>query len=343
MVEKINQKSVKQLIAYSAAAGLGAFSAGQSAQAALTFVPAVENLFQNTGNQRTDIDWNNDGTFDHFINNGDNGVQFSNWCNDAAFPGCKGNEQGIGVTSVVFSAQTGFDDTNAANPLNPNTVRWPYSLTWQDNAYYAVGFEAGVSIDGTHKHVDTINQDGYTGFLSFLGSGGLGPHDGHTHVAPGKFLGFSFQAGADTHYGWLQMGLQTGPSGFLTSRVLRAAYESTPNLAIRTPIKGDLNMDGQVDILDLNAVLANWNTAVNDGDWALGDPAGRALVVAEAPHNAGQVGGNGLVDILDLNTVLSSWNNVALPPASTSIPEPASLVLLAAGAGALGLRRRRGA
>jgi len=53
------------------------------------------------------------------------------------------------------------------------------------------------------------------------------------------------------------------------------------------------------------------------------------------------VNNDGIVDILDLNFVLSTWNNTTRPPSSTgtSIPEPATLSLLALGGLAM-LRRR---
>jgi len=331
-------QSNHRLSAYCTAAGLGAFAMGQGAQAAVTLVPAVQNLFQNTGNQRTNIDWNNDGTIDHFINNGDGGVQVSPFCDLVADPSCKGFD--AGVTSVTFSAQTAIDTNNAGNPLNPDPATWPFNTTWVNNAYYAVGFEDGVVIDGSHKKVGIINQDLYSGFLTFQGSGGVGPHDGFTHVAPGKFVGFGFEAVDGTHYGWVQIGLQTGPGGFLTSRILTAAYESTPNLGIRTPIAGDLNKDGLVDILDLGSVLSNWNTAVTEGDGSQGDSAGRIITTAESTHAVGQMGGDGFIDIVDLNSILANWNQIAAPP-GTMIPEPASLLILAAGAGAVGLRRKR--
>lgn len=57
-----------------------------------------------------------------------------------------------------------------------------------------------------------------------------------------------------------------------------------------TPLEGDLNRDGIVDILDLNNVLSHWDQAIVD------------------PFGEIDPSGNGLVDIVDLNIVLSDWN-----------------------------------
>ncbi len=89
-------------------------------------------------------------------------------------------------------------------------------------------------------------------------------------------------------------------------------------------IDGDLNSDGFVGIGDLNLVLANWNQNVAPGDPLLGDPSG-----------------DGFVGIDDLNTILGNWN-AGTPPAGgsgTTVPEPATLTLLALGSAAA-LRRR---
>ncbi len=79
-------------------------------------------------------------------------------------------------------------------------------------------------------------------------------------------------------------------------------------------LPGDLNGDGFVGIDDLNIVLTNWNNNADPGVWSGGDPSG-----------------DGFIGIDDLNTVLSNWNNGTPPPASASIPEPATVWLLVSG------------
>jgi len=56
------------------------------------------------------------------------------------------------------------------------------------------------------------------------------------------------------------------------------------------PCPGDVNLDGRVDVDDLNIVLSNWASPV--------------------PANAfGDLNGDGVVDVDDLNDVLSNWGS----------------------------------
>ena len=90
---------------------------------------------------------------------------------------------------------------------------------------------------------------------------------------------------------------------------------------INAGLAGDLNNDGFVGVDDLNIVLVNWNQTVPPGD-AAADPSG-----------------DNYVGVDDLNIVLVNWNNGTPPVDNTSIPEPASALLL--GLGGLALIRRR--
>jgi PEP-CTERM motif len=90
-----------------------------------------------------------------------------------------------------------------------------------------------------------------------------------------------------------------------------------------TAIFGDLDGDGFVGIGDLGMVLSNWNQSVTPDNWLTGDPSG-----------------DGFVGIEDLNTVLGNWNAGTPPSTGGTVPEPASLVLVGLGAGAL-MRRSR--
>ncbi len=360
MAERISQKSIKQLMAYSAATGLGAFAAGQQAQGTvvvgdLNYVGEWDPIAHptppngNAGDDIMEINWdagqpfdlqtaNNPGGIDHFINAGKFGVQMSPWCDQANFPGCRGDSPGFaGVTSFTFSSQATLDSNNSANldPLDPF-----YTLDYINNTYYTVGFGPGVSIDGTQKTVGVINNDYYSGFLTMLGSFGIGDNDAITHAAQGSFVAFSFEGTDGTHYGWVQIGRQTGPSTFTKAKYHSYAFETVAGVPISTPILGDFNFDGFVGLLDLNSVLSNWNQTVDHGDWTVGDSAG--FVQGPGTGRAENVaGGDGFVGLADLNEILGNWNNGVPPTSGAAVPEPASLILLAAGAGAAGLRRRR--
>lgn len=317
MPESLEIKSFNRLMAYSAAAGVGAFATGQAAQA--TVVVNELQLTQSFINQATDIDWDGDGSFDHRINNGLNGVQLSPWCDQGANPACKGFD--LGVTSRTYSSAP------AAAAVAP----------FVGNSYYVTGFDAEQTIDATSSRVHFVDGALYTGFLTFLGFGA--DPDFYTHTAPGDFAGFSFENASGTHFGWVQVGLQTGPAGINSSTFLRYGYETDAGVGITTPLDGDFNFDGFVGIADLNIALSNWNrTDAAPGDWGQGDSVGRTILVGSA---AGASGGDGFVGIADLNSILGNWNSGVSPAPGSVVPEPASLVLLAAGTGAMGLRRRK--
>ena len=90
-------------------------------------------------------------------------------------------------------------------------------------------------------------------------------------------------------------------------------------LDVRTPLLGDTNDDGVVDIVDLTALAANWFN-LNPPWWTSGD-----------------YDGNGVIDIVDLTALAANWGLVGDPP---PVPEPVTVALLSVGCLAL-LRRRR--
>jgi hypothetical protein len=76
---------------------------------------------------------------------------------------------------------------------------------------------------------------------------------------------------------------------------------------------GDFNLDGTVNLLDLNKLTANYN---GTGGWTLGD-----------------ANGDGSIALLDLNKLTANYNSTVV------VPEPATMTLLALGAVAL-IRRK---
>ncbi len=81
-------------------------------------------------------------------------------------------------------------------------------------------------------------------------------------------------------------------------------------------LMADVNMDGFVDIFDINLVSANWG----------------------GPGPAGDANKDGIVDIFDINLISANWNP-APPGGSTAVPEPASWLLAGVCLSCLGLRR----
>ncbi len=85
---------------------------------------------------------------------------------------------------------------------------------------------------------------------------------------------------------------------------------STLFLNVEAALQGDLDGDGFVGLSDLDIILNNWNQSIPPGD-PLADPTG-----------------DNFVGLADLDIVLNNWNAGTPPSASTSIPEPATSVLL---------------
>jgi hypothetical protein len=118
-----------------------------------------------------------------------------------------------------------------------------------------------------------------------------------------------FRAPASSQWKLAADGLPVGPSDidYYIRNILHTAY-------------GDANLDGKVDALDFQALLNHWQDS-NQG-WAHAD-----------------FNGDGMVEALDFQQLLNNWN----PTGSGlgQIPEPASVILLLAGAAAF-MRKRRG-
>jgi hypothetical protein len=132
------------------------------------------------------------------------------------------------------------------------------------------------------------------------------------------YAGVLFEAGDQQfHTGWLHIQEQ---SGQLT--LFAYAYEAEPGAPIlagdtgaSSNVPGDSNGDGVVDLVDLNNVRNNFGAT---GEDVLGD-----------------TNGDEVVDLEDLNAVRNNFGG------ANPVPEPPSLVLLAAGAAGLATLRRK--
>jgi hypothetical protein len=340
---------------YSAAAGLGAFAFGQTAsdvEGAIVYTD-LGGIVVNRGDPSPQFDIDGDGYDDFFLANTN-----------------AGGIGGIGSVQLRGSAHPGWYGTPGSSTEYPNAgatyiqIDFDAPSTKGVNAYYVRSFIDGHIIGPSNpKCVDeTPGSFGdlygllsqYPGWNqnSFWNpahepwaSNGTVPEG----VPDNEYAGLRVvDTNGDTRYGWIRFKVTLHdtanaagfpfPDGLLTQHDLRYdtnrfvtiydyAIEMTPDTDIIAGDKGcslvgDLNCDGFVGIADLNIVLGNWNQTVAVGDPLLGDPSG-----------------DGFVGIADLNTVLGNWN-AGTPPIS-AVPEPGALGLLAAGAGALSLKRRR--
>ncbi len=159
-----------------------------------------------------------------------------------------------------------------------------------------------------------INDHGQVAFVAHLDAGGFGIFTGPTLpdkvVAMGDSL-FGSTVNDLKFYGDFGGGLNDrGQIAFWCELANRRQV-----IVVATPLlPGDTNADGQVDLADLNNVRNNFGGA------GLGDT------------NA-----DGTVDLQDLNAVRNNFGAGGANP----VPEPPSLVLLAAGTAGLAAYRRR--
>ncbi|QEG34746.1 PEP-CTERM sorting domain-containing protein [Bythopirellula goksoeyrii] len=192
------------------------------------------------------------------------------------------------------------------------------SNTDKGSNYYVRSFELGDSIGPGAVTTSTgygIVAPNYTNF---------GATDTENYP---QFAGIRIDIGGMTHYGWVRMQVTPledfTPVAPLTATIFDWAYETDPDTAIIAGdvgsfIPGDFDDDGDVDGADLNQWQGDYG--VNGGSDADvdGDSDGRDFLIWQR-----------------------SYTGPMLVASSTSIPEPTSLALLAAGGGALALKRRR--
>ena len=99
-------------------------------------------------------------------------------------------------------------------------------------------------------------------------------------------------------------------------------------LSVVAQTAGDANLDGVVNIFDINAVSSQWNTSGTG-----------------VPSQYPDVNHDGTVNIFDINLISSNWAHVVPGGGSaTAVPEPATWIsaLVACGIGCVLLRRRKG-
>ncbi len=105
----------------------------------------------------------------------------------------------------------------------------------------------------------------------------------------------------------------TDIAGFLE---LRPTFTATSLLLTARPeVDGDINLDGAVDIFDINDVSAHWSQS----------------------GPAGDANGDGIVDIFDINLISSNWGASG---GATAVPEPSAWVLAAVALVCLAVGRR---
>ncbi|TWU20789.1 PEP-CTERM sorting domain-containing protein [Bythopirellula polymerisocia] len=195
------------------------------------------------------------------------------------------------------------------------------SNTDKGSNYYVRSFELGDSIGPGAVTTSTGYGIVAANYLNF------GAVDTENYP---QFAGIRLDIGGSTHYGWVRM--QTSPVNYpgsgapippLTATIFDWAYETDPDTAILAGdvgsfVPGDFDDDGDVDGNDLSKWMTDYSVnGGSDGDLD-GDSDGRDFLIWQR-----------------------NYTGPLLTAANSSVPEPTSLALLAAGGGALALKRRR--
>ncbi len=334
------RESLERLLAYSAAAGLGAFVTGQDAGAAIVHTD-IPDLVINRGDPSLLIDFDNDGY------------------DDVALLHTAGG--GFGYGNVQWRGSVETSGLPGSDPLYPNRgAGYSVTNTLNGNAYYVRSFEPGEVIGPGNAAAQDITPNAGGHFYGLISNyGGYGEHtfwDPSSGFPNDEYAGVRFVDGnGDNRYGWARFQITVHdvvnanglpfPDGIIDARdyqsdanryvtVFEYAYETTPDTDILagdvgSSLPGDLDGDGFVGLGDLDIVLLDWNNGVpvppND---PINDPRADPT-------------GDGFVGLDDLDVVLVNWNTGTPPSGGAVAPEPTSLAILAAGGGTLAFTRKR--
>jgi len=201
-----NPLFIKRLASYATAAGLGAFSYGETANAQINYVDLGSGIVHNEANTFTELDLDNNGTIDFVF--GQSTLSYS------------------GVRMIVFGHPlfSPPEDRLPAEELSENYTNSPA----KGNAYYIRSFEFGDSI-GPGLMQPTLNS----GYPNFNGTVATNPSNFGKADAP-QYWGFGLNIDGEIHYGWGRLstiGSGGSPNQF-TATLHEYAYQSQPGVPI---------------------------------------------------------------------------------------------------------------
>jgi hypothetical protein len=207
----------------------------------------------------------------------------------------------------------------AAGPYQGITVRYAPGRVvgfraGPSNLAYAAALSAGDVIDATTTTAGNV----------FLGSMALGEANPNAQFnnAPSAFLGVSFPISNQLHYGWVRVTVDNAAGVFV---VRDWAYNATTGAPIAAgQVAGDFNGDGVVDAADY--------TVWRDTQGSTTD--------LRADGDADGVIGEGDYAVWAEDFGFSAFEFDAPATSAVSVPEPATLGLLACGAAGLAALRR---
>lgn len=246
------------------------------------------------------------------------------------YSGIEDLEIGSGNTQILRLDGDGNDDIQLSNRVDPYVGLFGNF----QGAFlpFAPGALVGFSASGINYvkalsagyFVDQSKIGPFVGSMAF----GTNHPNAQFNNSTDAYLGFGFpitdENGTANHFGWIRVTINNAAGTFTINDW---AYESEPAVGIVTGdmgSAGDFNDDGTVDAADYTVYrdnLGSNNTLGGHGD-----------------ENFPSVG---IVDIHDYTLWRANFGHVDTPAtASSAVPEPLSLGLLAAGAGGLRVARR---
>ncbi|TWT74528.1 PEP-CTERM motif protein [Posidoniimonas polymericola] len=318
-------QTAKRLASYSMAAGLGAFGCGEAARGAIVYTD-VPDIVLMRGDPAVELNLDNDptGKLDlHFRNNAGGTWYASGRFIGLAYPGEPAPES-------YSYALSRLNDPPGSNP-----------------GYYVRAFHPGDQIGPVGEgltvkagRLSNTPQSGY-GVLKTSLRSPYSPADdggGFGDTTSDQFAGIAIRDPDDgLHFGWVRLRAEiiTTASFPYYEHVWTLydwAYETDLNTPILAgakpePVAGDYNSDGVVDAADYTV----WR-----------DQKGQSTTLPNTdPSDTDNLVTQSEYEFWKSRFGSTSGSATAAAPTGSSIPEPSSLALLAAGVGALVSHRRR--
>jgi hypothetical protein len=197
-----------------------------------------------------------------------------------------GKIEGTGVIAV---------DVTTAGKTSPGLPTGALSIAgnFTQQATGLLQIELGGTDFAAYDHLDVFGTASLAGTLDVDLIGGFMPNPGDQFTV----LTFNSRVGDFSAYTGMNLG-----GGLMLMPVFSPT--SLTLIATSSSMAGDANMDGVVNIFDINLVSANWGTAGPMGD----------------------VNGDLMVDIFDINLISANWTPAGGGSAA-AVPEPSCLVL----------------
>jgi len=195
-----------------------------------------------------------------------------------------GKIEGTGVIAV---------DVTTAGKTSPGLQTGTLNIAgnFTQQATGLLQIELGGTAAAAYDHLDVFGAASLAGTLDVDLIGGFRPNPGDQFTV----LNFNSRVGDFSAYTGMNLG-----SGLILMPVFSA--NSLTLVATSSSLQGDANMDGLVNIFDINLVSSQWGTT----------------------GPAGDVNGDLAVNIFDINLISANWSPTG---SAQTVPEPSSLVL----------------